>query len=440
MAGGAPMKPSFTLAAASTILLLAAAAPAWAVLPAQIQARIDAAAQDARELARQEQVLSQTMASADLAAANSGLNQRRTEASLSAAVIGAIAENPALVSDVVAAAVAAAPEFRESVAANASAAFPAFSPQIASAARTSGSVSAPPPRPVQPAPPPVYVPPPPPPVAYVPPPMPQAQVPPPPAVPTQQAQVPTVTITEPTGTKARESAPSAAGSGTPGEIKDPWEGFNRAVFSFNDVFDRFLLKPLAQGYGFIMPTFLKDKVRNGFYNLGEPVRLANDLLQFEGKDAAVTTGRFVVNSTVGLAGLFDVASGWGMPRHPSDFGQTLYTYGSSSGPYLVLPILGPSSVRDGSGALVDMFINPRTWLLDFPINTALTVGDGVTRRETLIKPLDDLRENSLDYYAALRSAYAQDRARDLRRGKGADSANPSPNTNSDVDKMFEEMN
>ena len=101
-----------------------------------------------------------------------------------------------------------------------------------------------------------------------------------------------------------------------------------------------------------------------------------------------------------------------------------------------LPILGPSSVRDGTGTLVDMFINPRTWLLDFTTNMALTAGDGVTRRETLIKPLDDLRQNSLDYYAALRSAYAQDRARELRRGLPSDSGG----TNSDVDKMFEEMN
>jgi phospholipid-binding lipoprotein MlaA len=384
------------------VAALVASGEALALLPHPIQNRIEAAARDARELARQEQVLSRTVGSRDLAAADQALSLRRNEAALSGAVILSIAENPALASEIVATAVAAAPEFRDSVVANASRAYPGFAPAISAAA--SGR--------------------------YTPAPA-SASAPPPPA-PVQQAQrpAPAPPVTMPRGTTEGQGARPAASGDDDGPY-DPWERFNRGIFAFNDVLDTYLLKPIAQVYGFIMPNAAKDNVQNAFYNIREPVRLANDLLQFEGRDALKTTGRFLVNTTVGLVGLFDVADAWGMKRHPSDFGQTLHVYGAGAGPYLVLPIFGPSTLRDGTGTVVDLFFDPRTYLLDFPINLGITGAAGVVRRESLLEPLDDLRENSIDFYAALRSAYFQDRAGELRRGKPADT--------SDLDKMFDEM-
>ncbi len=399
----------------ASILLLAVVAivlplAAGAQVSPSIQARIDAAAQEARDLLRQEQVLSRTLRVGDLAQADSLLSRQRTASTLSAVVIGAIAENPAQAGAVVDAAIRAAPEFQDAIVSNTLSAFPGFAGAI-SAGRTGQPPvavyrSAPPPSPS-------------PSLAYTPPPL---QAP-------QQASgpAPVPPLTMPKGTTEGRGEPLP--SDDDGEIYDPWEGFNRGIFAFNDVLDRFLLKPIAQAYDFVMPDAAKDNIRNAFYNLGEPVRLANDMLQFEGGDAAKTTGRFLVNTTVGIVGLFDVASDWGMSRHPSDFGQTLHSYGSGVGPYLVLPILGPSTLRDGTGTLVDMFFDPRTWLLDFPTNMSITGGKGTVRREELIQPLDDLRENSIDYYSALRSAYFQDRAVDLRRGKAADT--------SDLDKMFD---
>ena len=378
-----------------------------------VQARIDAAAREARDLSRQEQVLSRTLRVGDLAQADSLLSRQRTASTLSAVVIGAIAENPAQAGAVVDAAIRAAPEFQDTIVANTLSAFPGLAGAI-SGGRTGQTpvVAA-----YRPAPPPSPAPRP----AYTPPPVPAPQL----AV--NPAPVPPLTM--PSGTAEGRGDPKP--SDDDGEIYDPWEGFNRSIFAFNDVLDRFLLKPIAQVYDFIMPDAAKDNFRNAFYNLGEPVRLANDMLQFEGGDAVKTTGRFLVNTTVGIVGLFDVASDWGMSRHPSDFGQTLHSYGSGAGPYLVLPILGPSTLRDGTGTVVDMFFDPRTWLLDFPVNMSITGGKGTVRREELIEPLDDLRENSIDYYSALRSAYFQDRAVDLRRGKAADT--------SDIDKMFDAM-
>ena len=178
-----------------------------------------------------------------------------------------------------------------------------------------------------------------------------------------------------------------------------------------------------------MPATVKRGVGNGFENLNAPVVLANDLLQLELGDAATTTGRFVVNSTVGVLGLFDVAEAFGLPHHPADFGQTLYTYEVGPGPYLVLPLLGPSTTRDGLGKAVDIFLDPLTYVLDTGSNLARGATKAVVRREQLLAPLEDLRATSIDYYAALRSAYYQDRRVVLRKGSLA----PAP----DLDAMFD---
>jgi phospholipid-binding lipoprotein MlaA len=375
-----------------TLITLPSMLLAASALPAQIQSQIDAAAAEARSLARQESILARNLNVGDLAAADSRLTHRRTEAVLSGVVIAVIAARPALAPDVIAAAVAAAPEFRDSVVKNATRAFPGFAGVIQAGLGTALPSAA---------------------SSFVP-----ARR----RAPLQQAQL---DLPRPPPADTRSSVNTTAS-----EIYDPWEGFNRSVFAFNDVFDRILFKPLAQVYGFLMPDFFKDNIRNAFSNFNAPVVLANDLLQFEGGNAMVTSSRFIVNSTVGLLGLFEIADGWGLEPHPADFGQTLYSYGSGPGPYLILPFLGPSTVRDGTGTLVDIFLHPRTYLLGTYPNVGLTGGSALVRRENLIVPLDDLRENSIDFYAALRSAYFQDRAADLSGGKTPDNMN--------LDQMFDQ--
>jgi phospholipid-binding lipoprotein MlaA len=374
-----------------TLITLPSMLLAASALPAQIQSQIDAAAAEARSLARQESILARNLNVGDLAAADSRLTHRRTEAVLSGVVIAVIAARPALAPDVIAAAVAAAPEFRDSVVKNATRAFPGFAGVIQAGLGTALPSAA---------------------SSFVP-----ARR----RAPLQQAQL---DLPRPPPADTRSSVNTTAS-----EIYDPWEGFNRSVFAFNDVFDRILFKPLAQVYGFLMPDFFKDNIRNAFSNFNAPVVLANDLLQFEGGNAMVTSSRFIVNSTVGLLGLFEIADGWGLEPHPADFGQTLYSYGSGPGPYLILPFLGPSTVRDGTGTLVDIFLHPRTYLLGTYPNVGLT-GGALVRRENLIVALDDLRENSIDFYAALRSAYFQDRAADLSGGKTPDNMN--------LDQMFDQ--
>lgn len=138
---------------------------------------------------------------------------------------------------------------------------------------------------------------------------------------------------------------------------DPWEGWNRKVFTFNEVADKYLLKPVASGYRYITPDFVDTGVSNLFSNLGEPFIVVNDVLQFKLLQALSDTGRFLINSTVGIVGLFDVASMIGLEKHNEDFGQTFGYWGFDTGPYMMLPFFGPSTVRDASG-LVSTFLAP----------------------------------------------------------------------------------
>ena len=130
---------------------------------------------------------------------------------------------------------------------------------------------------------------------------------------------------------------------------DPWEGFNRSVFEFNEVLDRNVAKPLAQGYQYITPKPVDDSVTNFFSNLEDVLVIVNDVLQLKFGQALSDTGRVLINTTVGFFGLFDVASKIGLEKHNEDFGQTLGYWGVGSGPYLVLPVLGPSTLRDAFG-------------------------------------------------------------------------------------------
>ena len=141
------------------------------------------------------------------------------------------------------------------------------------------------------------------------------------------------------------------------EVADPWEGFNRSMYRFNYYFDKYLYLPVVNGYEFITPTFLQERISGFYNNLAEVRNLTNSLFQLKGTESVTTLGRFVTNSTLGLGGLFDPATKFGLERHDEDFGKTLGYWGAGSGPYLVLPIFGPSSLRDAGGFAVDSGIN-----------------------------------------------------------------------------------
>jgi phospholipid-binding lipoprotein MlaA len=202
----------------------------------------------------------------------------------------------------------------------------------------------------------------------------------------------------------------------PVSYPDPLETSNRGIFAFNRQVDRWVLDPLTKGYQFLFPKPVRQAISRVFLNLGSTKTIVNDLLQLEWKDAGVTTSRLVINTTVGLAGIFDVASRIGIERHESDFGQTLALAGTPSGPYIVLPVLGPANVRDGVGMVVDGFFQPTYYILGpadliiGPTEILIYSGSsGISRRDRHYAELKALEDSSIDFYAALRSGYYQDR-------------------------------
>lgn len=188
---------------------------------------------------------------------------------------------------------------------------------------------------------------------------------------------------------------------------DPWKGVNRAVFSFNEGLDRWLLEPVAKGWDFILPDFAQRSIRNAFDNVQFPVQFTNNLLQGKPHHAGRDIGRFLVNTTVGLGGLLDPASTIGLKASNEDFGQTLGVWGVPPGPYLMLPIFGPSSVRDAAGLAVDTSMNVPVYFIPFYASISLTVGNTVNRRSMVIEELAAERRAALDFYEAVRSAYTQ---------------------------------
>lgn len=214
-------------------------------------------------------------------------------------------------------------------------------------------------------------------------------------------------------------------------IRDPLEPMNRVFHALNDTLDVVLLRPIAWLYNKLVPDPVINAIGRAFDNLGEPVIFLNDLLQFDFADAGTAAGRFAINSTVGVLGLFDFADDFGLERHNADFGQTLHSYGSPPGPYLVLPLLGPSTMRDALGRVVDTAMDPRTYLLQTSHNAIIAGGNAVVQRERVLEPLDDLKSGSLDYYAALKAAYYQRRALELRKGR----ADPNQGR---LDSLFDE--
>ncbi|MBR0654284.1 MlaA family lipoprotein [Plastoroseomonas arctica] len=219
---------------------------------------------------------------------------------------------------------------------------------------------------------------------------------------------------------------------------DPLEPANRVSYAVHDAIDQAVLEPAARGYRYVVPEPVRLSIRNVLANLRTPVVLLNDLLQGDGERARITLGRFMVNSTLGIAGILDVSEDWGVPGHFEDFGQTLAVWGVGEGPFLFVPILGPSNPRDLFGTAVDFAADPLTYFgqgvvvdaLNYT-RTGLTVVDV---REALIATVTPVREGSMDPYATFRSGYRQRRNAAIRnqepqRGQGQ-------NTGSGVGRGF----
>lgn len=197
----------------------------------------------------------------------------------------------------------------------------------------------------------------------------------------------------------------------PPDPNDPLERFNRAMYQFNDDLDRTVLKPAAKGYAFVVPAPIDRGVTNVFGNVGDIVVLFNDLLQFKFVQGASDAGRVIINSTLGLLGLFDVATGLGLEKHNEDFGQTLGYWGLGSGPYIVLPFFGPSTVRDGAGLAVDyVYFDPVFTQIDDPaVSWGLFALDTVDARADALSVTKILEQAALDPYVFTREAYLQRR-------------------------------
>ncbi|MFM0671336.1 MlaA family lipoprotein [Paraburkholderia sediminicola] len=205
---------------------------------------------------------------------------------------------------------------------------------------------------------------------------------------------------------------------------DPFEPVNRAVFNFNDGLDRYVAVPVAKGYQKVTPQPLRTAVSNFFSNLGDLTNAANALLQLKITDATEDFVRFAFNSTFGLGGLLDWATPAGLPKHHQDFGLTLGHWGIPSGPYLVLPLFGPSTVRDSMGLIVDVKFNPLNYM-EPAVRNPLYVLQFVSVRSDLLGASDLLQQAALDKYSFVRDAYTQQRRARLR-GTG-DNAAPLPN-------------
>ena len=202
------------------------------------------------------------------------------------------------------------------------------------------------------------------------------------------------------------------------EAYDPYENTNRDIFAFNQAVDRNVLVPVAEAYRSTLPTPVRTGIRNFLQNTNEPLIFAHDVLQAEPQLAANTAGRFVVNSTVGVAGFFDVATAMGIPYHSNDLGVTLARWGFPEGAYLILPVLGPSTVRDAIGKAGDSFGDPGNIVASNYHKiyaSVLRAGtEGIDERSRNIETLADVERTSLDYYATIRSLYRQRRAAQIR--------------------------
>ena len=208
------------------------------------------------------------------------------------------------------------------------------------------------------------------------------------------------------------------------QANDPLEPLNRKTFALNQFLDKAFFKPAAQVYVAVLPGDARKAVHHVLDNLKEPTLFFDNVLQGQFKRAEITLGRFIVNSTVGFGGLVDVMTLSGVDRQPADFGQTLYVWGVPSGPYLILPILGPTNPRDAVGSAVDSYDDPFTIIANdhgvTELTTARFIVGGVEERADVLDELDAIEKNSVDFYAEMRSLAQQHRAAELKNGKAPD--------------------
>jgi phospholipid-binding lipoprotein MlaA len=248
-------------------------------------------------------------------------------------------------------------------------------------------------------------------------------------------QIPAPAHSSPSSTQSDEPLdPFARADEGAGEEYDPWEPMNANIFEFNLKLDRYVLKPVAKGYNFVMPDLVQVGVSNIFSNLRFAPRFLNNVFQGKVKGAGIEVGRFLINSTAGLAGFFDLARKVDLVTPEEDFGQTLGFYGVKPGPYLVLPFLPPFTVRDFVGFVGDIFLNPINWLVapiievnNVPsviarhhrltaslIQTGSRVGEVINERSRNLEKFQGVEEATLDLYTAVRNAYLQKRAQAIR--------------------------
>ncbi|MFT5703002.1 MAG: phospholipid-binding lipoprotein MlaA [Rickettsiales bacterium] len=201
-------------------------------------------------------------------------------------------------------------------------------------------------------------------------------------------------------------------------IHDPLERINRTTFAFNEAFDRTLLLPTTRQYRRFIPNIIRQSIHNFLSNLSAPFSIANSILQGNGQNSMASFSSFLINSTVGIGGLFDVAGARDIEYNEEDLGQTLGKYGLGTGPYLVVPFLGPSNLRDFSGFTTELMLNPFTVghfdngledIINDRISISITALSVIDTREGLIEVIDNMRKNSFDTYATMRSAYLQRR-------------------------------
>jgi len=216
------------------------------------------------------------------------------------------------------------------------------------------------------------------------------------------------------GEEAEIREPSFGGESSAPEISDPIEPVNRGIFYVNDKLYRWVLKPVAKGYKFVVPDPVRVSVRNFFLNLGTPIRAVNALLQGKFGDTGTELARFGINSTIGIAGLFDAAKEFHLTRKDEDTGQTLGVYGLGPGFYLVLPILGPSDARDAVGLVGDTYLDPLTYLLSFEWALGAQFVRSQTDLTFRINEYEELTDAAVDPYAAVKDFYHQYRAKKIK--------------------------
>lgn len=197
------------------------------------------------------------------------------------------------------------------------------------------------------------------------------------------------------------------------------EGYNRAIFTFNATADHYVIKPVAKGYRAVTNDFIRERVRNFYNNMKEPVSTVNHILQGDVIDSGKSLGRFLINTTLGLLGTFDVASGWGIIKNPTDFDRTLAAWCVPDGPFFMLPLFGPSTPRATAGMVADIYTHPDYWVGHFSsfgedwerysFYYGVSALGFVSLREQNIEFLDNLTANSVDPYSTIKSAYIQNR-------------------------------